>query len=306
MKEHIVVLKLNEERVEYTMTKQLPKELRDDVFKRIGSEFDQSQGTKSKEIIRGLPPRLERIYLPNLIGAAADSQDFPNKARDFWADYTITPSREGIKLNIATETRTVKINDIDQQVEVPVNVDDYMQYTFARQSSKVASEPDELNNIGFYDFILEDLSEVRNREVAEFEAKDKATLIYARLTSKMDVSINKINFILELTKESSFFDTDMEELDKKMLLRKLAETKPDKLIQLNDDEDLENKAFLSAALAYSIIVKEGNDYYYLNENMGSEERGALSWVKKPEKNGMVAAIKSKLAEQIKNKKQVII
>lgn len=300
MSERIVVLKLNEERVEYTMTKQIPKTMRDEIYKRIGSEFDKSNGMKSKEIIRGLNKELEKMFLPNLIGISEESLEFPKKAMDFWADYTITPTREGLKLNISMEDFKRKDGTI---IQVPVNPDDYMQYMFAMQSSKVAKTPDEIENKGFFDFILEDLTEVREREISEFEAQDKATVIYARLTTKFDDNINKINWILEMTKEDSFFDADIEVVDKKIALRKLANKRPNDFIKLNEDPELENKAFLSAALSAQILTKEGNDYFYLNENIGSEERGALSWLKKPEKNGMVAVIKAKLEQIVKDKKQ---
>lgn len=307
MQERIVILKLNEERDEYTLTKQIPKDMKADIFKRIGSEFDKSQGMMSKEIIRGLNPELEKVYLPNLIGVAAESTDFPAKARDFWADYVITPTSKGLRLNIAMEERVTK--DLDEngnpkKLMVPVNPDDYMRYQFALQSSKVAKTPEELENKSFFDFTLEDLGSVREKELADFEATDKATFIYAKLTSKFADNVDKIDWILEMTKEEgTFFDTDLGEVEKKMMFKQLADKRPNKLITLSEDKDLEDKAFLNRALTYLVITKEGNDYYYLNENMGSEEKGALSWLKKPEKSGSVAAIKSKLAQIIKDKKQ---
>lgn len=303
MKEKIVVLRLNEDRVEYTMTKQLPKEMRDEAVKKIGSEFDKSRGLKSKDIIRGLDRELERVILPNLIGTSPEDMDFPKKAMDFWADYTITPTREGLRLNIAMEDFTKKDGTI---IQIPVNQDDYMQYQFAMQSSKVAKTPEEIKNRGWYDFILEDLTEARERELAEFDAQDKATVEYARLSTKFEANMSKINWILEMTKEDTFYDDAIDIIDKKIALKNLAEKRPNEFLRVANDPDLELKAFMSAALAAGILTLEGNNYFYLNEDIGSEERGAISWLKKPEKSGAVAAMRAKLEQNVRNRKQKTI
>lgn len=301
------VLRLNEERVEYTMTKQLPKDMRDEVYKRVGSEFDKSQGLTSKAIIRGLNEDQEKVYLPNLIGISATNQEFPKRAMDFWADYTITPTKKGLLLNISTEEKEVSMPDGSKKIiDVPVNIDDYMMYMFAKQSSKVASNPDDLDNAGHFDFILEDLTKVRERELSEFEARDSATLIYARLTSKFESNMTKIDWILEMTKEDTFYDPDIDMIDKKIALRKLTDDRPGELIKLSDDVDLELKAFLSSLLSHSIITLEGNDYFYLNERMGSEEKGGLAYIKRVDKSGAVAAMKSKLSQAIQDRKRTTI
>ena len=92
--EKIVVLKLNEKCQEYNMVKQYPKDMKNMTFKRVGSEFDKSKGETSKEIIRGLTQEEEYVYLPKLIGVSSTNENFEARARDFWADFTITPTLE--------------------------------------------------------------------------------------------------------------------------------------------------------------------------------------------------------------------
>lgn len=301
MTERIVVLKLNEDRDEYTMTKQIPKEMREECFKRIGSEYLRVNGRSTQDVIRGLKPEQEKIFLPALLGVAPDSTDFPLRAKDYWADYYITPTREGLRLNIATEIRKDKDGN---DVECPVDPDAYMKYLFAKQSSKVASSPEDLENKSFFDFTLEDLSIIKTKELGMFHDQEKAMIIYSRLVSKFEEKVDQINWILEMTKpDGEFYDSEMDSVEKRMLLKALVDKRPKKLIELSEDKDLEDKAFLAKALAYLEITKEGNDYYYLNENMGTEERGALAWVRKPEKSGSVMQIKSRLQEKIRGKKQ---
>lgn len=301
MSERIVILKLNEDRDEYTMTKQIPKEMRDECFKRVGSEFLKVQGKSTQDVIRGLNAEQEKIFLPTMLGVAPDALDFPKAAKDFWADYFITPTREGLRLNIAMEIRKDKNGN---EVSVPVNPEDFMKYMFAKQSSKVASSPEDLENKSFFDFTLEDLSVVKDKEVSLFLDQERATIIYSRLASKFEESQDKIDWILEMTKEDgSFYDPDMESTEKRMLLKKLSDKRPKRMIELAEDKDLQDKAFLSKALAYLEITKEGNDYFYLSENIGTEERGALAWLRKAEKSGSVAQIKARLDEKTKNKKQ---
>lgn len=308
--EKIAILRLNEDRSEYTMTKQIPKDMRNEIFKRVGSQFDSSKGTSSTEIIRGLTPELEKYFLPKIIGMSSDNALFEERARDYWADFVITPTSKGLRFNIGTHIVKQKVKQEDGSItendlEVPDNLDDYMRYHFALQSDKVASRPDQLDNAGHYDFILEDLSEVRQREVSEFEMVDQATTIYARLSNKFAENIDKIDWILEMTKENTFYDSGIDTIDKKIELKKLADGKPTIFIKLAGDPELELKAFLSSALSNLVISKEGNNYFYLSEDMGSEEKGALAWLKRPEKSGAVAAIKAKLEAKVKDRKQTI-
>ena len=190
-------------------------------------------------------------------------------------------------------------------VEVPENLEDYMAYQFAMKSSRVAKTEDELQNNSFYHFILEDESKMKQKEKDSHSINKRATIAYARLASKLEENISKIDWILEMTKEErSIYDESITSEEKDMLLMKLSDTKPEVFIQLVEDERLEDKALLAKAVSLGILTMEGNDYYYLNENIGTEEKGAIAWLHKPEKSASVAAVKSKIELAKKDKRKV--
>lgn len=297
--ERIVLLKLNENKDEYSRQHQIPKNMRSEVSRKIGSEFDKSNGMTSRDLIRGLSATQERIYLPKLIGISANHQEFADRAKDYWSDFTIIPTVKGLRLNIATNSQEID----GETVEVPVNLDDYMVYKFAMSSSKVAKTPEELDNLSFYDFYLEDLSEVKAKQEKDFDAKKRAAISFARIASKFEDNETKINWLLELTKEEGvFFDEAMPRVDKEMQLYDLADKRPVLFNAYLDDKNIEHKALLTKAITYLVVVKEGNDYFYDSENLGSET-AAISWLTNPVKSAQVAAMKSRLEQLASNAKK---
>src|SRR6478752_2500573 len=172
--EKIVLLKLNGGRLVPT----LPKEMQKERLRPLESEF--KEGTR--DLIRGFDPVVERIVLPNLIGLQANEPNFAIKARDFWADFSIKPTEEGLKLNIATEKK-VHGKDEDGKdllIDMPVNPNDYMAYQIAMQSSRVAKTPEQLEDLGMFDFYLIDLEEQKKKEEENFDLIDKADQVYTK------------------------------------------------------------------------------------------------------------------------------
>lgn len=290
----IVLLKLNDKRDVFST---VPKGMRDEIVKKIGSEF----APKSRDTIRGLNPQQEKAYLPQVIGLQPTDPQFPNKTRDFWADYTIQPTPEGIRLNIAT---TKGVDDEGKDIIIPESIEDYMVYQFAMKSSKVAKTDHELSNLSMYDFYLEDLSKIKRREESEYETREKADIAYSKFVTKMETSMDKVNLILEMMKEKgTYFDIDIEEVDKKIMLRKHKEKEPRAFLALVDDPALEQKAFISECISYLVLTKEGNDIFNQDENIGSMDLAAIAWLKKAENSTKIAAIKARLQSAKENKKQ---
>lgn len=295
MEKKEVLLKLNERNIPT-----LPKDMQEEKVRPIESEFKRG----SRDLIRGLDPTLERIILPDLIGIQSHEVTFAQKARDFWADFTIQPNKEGILLNIATEKKKVK-NSLgeEEEVDFPVNPDDFMTYQIAMQSSKVAKTESQLNNLAMYDFCLINLEEQRKQEVDAFEAIEKADLTYTKLISDTDVNSDKINWVIEILRDkTSSFDTDTAEMvDKKMLLRKLKDTDPSKFVKTVEDNHLATKAFILKAVAYGVLSKVGNDYFDGDVNIG-EGKAAIAWFAKAENSGKVLQLRSKLKEMVQLKR----
>jgi hypothetical protein len=291
--EKIVVLKLNDKKDEFTT---VPVEMQDEVIKKIGSEFRP----KTRDCIRGLTPEQERVILPNIIGLQPSDQQFPMRTRDFWADFSVVPDVDGIRLNIATEKKRVKIGNEETELDMPVNEEDYMIYQFCMQSSKVAKTENQLKNLSQYDFYIVNLEKEREKEVSEFKLKKDASIAFARLVSKFEENEEKINWILTMLKEpKEFFSPSMEPQDKEMLLSKKQEKDASAFLKVVEDKDLEQKAFLATSISNGILTLQGNDYFYGDDNLGPE-MSAISKLKSSDFSSELLRIKARLEGQMDN------
>lgn len=282
--EKIVILKLNTAK----KSPVLAKELIPDVVKRIGSEF--KKGTR--DCIRGLSLEQERILLPTHLGTNSDSHDFSRKAKDFWADFSVTPTEEGLRLNIATETKSYTTKDGAMEIEIPVNELDYMIYNFARQSSKVAKTKEELEDPQEFDFILINLHEQEKLEQDKYLASKNATLEFSKLISKGDESI--IDAVIRNLKElAEPFDFTEPLVKKEMYLQELMQRDLAKFTKIATDGQLKVKALLREALEASEITLEGSHFFLGEENLGTA-KSALSFLENPANSAKVATLKARL------------
>lgn len=283
--ENIVVLKLNDN----FKSPVLPKELEPEVVKRIGSEF--KKGTN--DCIRGLNPLQERVFLPEIIGLGAEAVEFPRRVKDYWAEFHVIPTKDGVRLNIATEIKT----SLDKEgksieIETPVNLYDYMVYNFAKQSSKVATTREEIESENFL-FTLIDLSEEEKLKRKSFDVKKDAIRELAKLTSEK-ADDTKINWVIRCLKEvDEYFDFSQEREKKEMYLMDKMETSPSTFVSTAKDKDLETKALLFEAIEAKEITIEGPYYFFGTINMGTE-KAALDWLRSPSNSESILTLKARL------------
>lgn len=293
--EKIVLLKLNDKKKNPI----LPKELEDEVSKSIGSEF--KPGTR--DCIRGLNPVQERIILPDILGLQPQDSQFPQKAREYWADMSIKPTKEGMKLNIATETIKTVINGKEVEYDNPIAPEDYMIYQIAVQSSKVASNPAEIRNPMEFDFILIDLHEQKKQEEDKFKVRKDATLAFAKLVSAGEASVEKMDWLIHMLKpQDEFFDFETSITNKEIFLDKVLNERPEEFIKRFSDPNLETKALIKKSISLGHMTVEGENYFLGDTNIGPI-RSAVEWLKNPENSAKVVALKSRLENSVRNTKQ---
>lgn len=295
--EKIVVLKLNDKRKKNPV---LPKEFEDEVSNRLGSEF--KDGTR--DCIRGLNTIQERVILPPIIGLQPQDANFPSKAREYWADFSVIPTKEGLRLNVATEEVEAEINGKTEKYQNPVVPEDYMIYQMALQSSKVASTQEQLMYPGEYDFLLVDLSIMKEQEESEYQERKEATIAFAKLVTNADSNKDTIDWVIQVLKpQDEFFDFSQSGTDKEIYLDKKLSENPAKFLKVVKDPNLETKALMKRAITLREIVLEGENYFVGETNIGPL-RSAVDWLKNPENSAKVLALKSRMGNTINNQKQL--
>jgi hypothetical protein len=298
--EKIVVLKLNGNRHIPT----LPKNMQEDKIMPLQSEFKP----KGRDLIRGLSPQLERILLPSLIGVQPQDVSWSTKTREYWADFSITPTVEGLQLNIATTTTKYKdAEGKEHELETPVQLEDYCIWQMAIQSSRVASTPLQMEQLSLYDFILIDLEEAKAKERDAFAIIEKADLAYSKLISTMEVNQDKAKWVVDLMRERDVaFDVDnATPMDLKMALRKLKDDKPEAFVKEVESPVLELKAFVMKCLEFGLLTKQGNDFYFGDENLGDFKATVLGF-KEAKNSGKKMQLESKIQAMRESIRTVIV
>ncbi len=269
----------------------LPKELKSERKKRIGSTW--VKGTK--DILRGLSAEEEERYLPKMLGVSPTSDNWDAKVREYWANMTIDVPIKGLKLDVGVESGYY--NDVNEKGVrirkkglVPINLNDYINYNFCKGHKWVAVSREDINNVDFFPYFIEDHSKIKlDTEKAYIERK-KAGAIYNRLiASNTEGSIDesKIDWILEVSKrnkQSAFYNRSydtMTPVEKEMALEHEKNSNPDVFLRIATDPDLEDKSFISKLIEKGIWERQGNTYMDDSKILANSVKEAVTWLRNP-------------------------
>lgn len=261
----------------------LPKEknasfFRNETIKRIGSEWK----TGTRDCIRGLNGEEEQIYLPRLIGSKPDHPDWEKAVKNYWWDYGIdvphseTPGEGGVLLEIGFKMENGK--------PVPINIKDYIDYNFAKESKLVAPEGDD--NPLVYVFRLIDLGQEEEKEEAVFLIRKQADRAYLKLLkdafeTKLQEAQATVDNILETTggeKGKGISIYGMSDVKKQLALEKVKDRDFAGFLKLVEDPTLGLKALIAKGVTFQRIIKEGETYFYNSKMMGRSLKDAVLWL----------------------------
>ena len=230
------------------------------------------------------------MYLSKIIGISPNSEEWNEKTQEFWADFKVAvPTDKPLQLEIGFTKDGNKV--------VPINLNDYMKYNFAKLSSKVAWRKDQVINKATYDFYMEDLREIKQRDISEYETRKKADRAFLKLVNSDDVNEKaKIDYLLNLL--GTQFIGKMTDADKEMALEKIKDDDNKAFLEAISDINLEAKSLLAEAVKYGIIVVTGNSYWYDNLLLGDNYEETLGYLlaKEPEKAKTKQVIQFKIKE----------
>lgn len=279
----------------------LPKDQRDNSTK-ISSEFRSVEGKITPNIIKGLDREQERYFLSDQLGIDTDSKDWEKAIRGFWAEFTVKVPAKGLTLNKATIKKQVVIDGNKLEIDFPVNLQDYMMYSFLMQSSQIAKTQEDKDNLDLFKAYVEDLSVIKQREVKSLVEKDEADINYVSLLSDKEQS-GKIEWLLEKFRkpEENFVSFSLE--DKKLKLRQIKDEYPVIFNQEFNNPNLEEEALISQLVKYDILSKDGKLYFNGTENLGSIKE-TTEWFKDSGNSDNIRKFKALLDQKIKSVKNI--
>lgn len=273
----------------------LPKTLRENSTY-IGSSFQTNNGRIIANPTRGLDQYQERYFATALINKTPMDEGFTDSMLKFWADKRIFVSEQEMFLDASYVVRKVKIGNEDVEIEIPVNLQEYIDAKFLLNNARVAFSEERKMNSDLYDVLMFDISIEEKKKISQFEIQNNADIAYVKLmdTITQDKS-DKVDWIVDLIKEPQENFT-FEKINKKLAKIKEYSVKyPSNFVEICNDPNLEMKAFLNACIQTGVIQKSGEVFFYQEENLGKSQKEVVEFIKDQTKSGFVLKMKAEVA-----------
>lgn len=232
-----------------------------------------------RQPLKGVEGEEAKKYLPDIIGLPYDHPDFPSREKDYWASLRVKVPFEGKELDITTSENGE-----------PENIEDYITYKWCIKHRQVAGSKEEMNSTSGKKFYIYDPKK-------DLLKKNKA-----------------IQIAKDADKEFLKASTDPKRM--KRLLRVLSKTNPDKLTNLEIennlyefktkfaakfykaavDKNLDLKDEIAEMVQKDIIRKIGNQHIHGDETLGEDLTDTMIYFKNKKNSGAVNALRAKLKE----------
>jgi hypothetical protein len=278
----------------------VPKEMIDLSMQYAGAESI----TGTRRAVTGLTQAEKIAIMPELISMSPANAEFDTEVNEFFHTLRIeVPANIGTKLNIATDgTKTVKVNDEDVKVDLPVNPLHYVLYKrcLASEYKQVATSLEEAYSLNCPYYLIDEATELENKATIS-NLRDKAFSAFLKI--KEDSS--KWDTILTVLEVNPSTLGKLEKIDRlrnlatgegKMTSREKVEAFT-KFIEAIEDKSIELRATVKTLVNEKIFIVQDGTVIYDNGvttiTLGDED-AAVAWMKDAKNSKDIAIIKSKL------------
>lgn len=253
----------------------IPKDLRKEFVKRIGSRFDRN----TSDVLMGLNIEERQYILPEVIIVNEKNMnlDMATKYREFYADLMIDvpQGKDGVKLNIATYPKDVTVNGKTEKVDFPVAPLDYIKWKQCLVDDRVASSEHDLKHLNtiVHTFLLVDDNIEKDNAIRLQSLMDELDRSYLELTElnadKTGLKKEpKVNAILRLLgKNPTLYDVNLKinELstsrnEAKVMVRDGVDLKKIPFYSIVKDQDLGVKSHIIVLVTAGILEQQGSSY----------------------------------------------
>jgi hypothetical protein len=285
--------------------------IEDDRSLKIGSKY--KRGTR--DLLKGLTHAEEKALLPKLIGIDPNSQNWEEKVQNFYANLTINvpanPS-EHLLLDISMTDKVVEIDG--EKVRIPKYPIEYIQYKQALVDSSVAKTKADRDNIGMFQFILEDESENKNKKVRKNEIDNQLSITYLKLVTEengMFKQADKLNYVIRLygynpielsSDDKKIFLSDKKNEAIKFCLDNEVEYTECEFYKIVSDPNLKDKAEILAFVEHGILVREGESFADADDQklvLGNSLEEAVKYMLNPVNGNQINKYRFKYNERSK-------
>ena len=263
---------------------------RDEVVKRAGSEW--KRGTR--DVIRALSSDEEVKYLPSILGISPNHQDWNTKVLEFWNNFTLE-----VRADKPLEIEAGMRKDHDGNI-VPIDIEGYMKYNWAKVHSQVAFTEEDLKSKSMFTFYVEDLSKIKDEQVALHNLKKKADLEYVKLvgvdTKENKIKIDQIVRVISGRKEEFISTTNLDQEEKEMYIDRFKNDRPSEFIEIVNDSTISKQAIIYMALNVGLMTIEGSSYFMEDQRIGQNMLETIAWFSDKANSEAVAKFVERLKE----------
>jgi len=228
----------------------------------------------------------EDLLLPYIIDCDANDRDFRKKVTAYYHDISITVPKEGANLEIGLKSSNLE--PVSKQ-NLPINIVDYVNFKAVYKNPRLAKSKALSIGNPHVRYYIEDSESSLAQEKEIAESKDQALQIYFANKSNQKFIAMALDLMVVNHK-------DKNPIERELLFRKLAETKPVEFVRITTDKDAQLKHLISLAISANILKRVGQAVVWVEsgETLGHTIDEAVQYMKDKANAPKVNVIKTQL------------
>jgi len=246
---------------------------------RVGARVTIGSIFVGRQPLKGVEGEEAKEYLPRIIGLPYDHPDFPAKEKDYWASLRVKVPFEGKELDITT-TEDGKA----------VNPEDYITYKWCMKHRQVAESKSEMESISGKRFYIYDPQKdllKKNKRVQVSKDADKEFI-------KASSDVARMKRLLRVISDTN--PDKLSNLEIENNLYELKTSSPEKFLKAALDKDLDLRDEIAEMVQKDIIRKIGNQHIHGDETLGENIADTIVYFKNKKNSGAINALRAKLKE----------
>ena len=254
----------------------LPKEVRVTAKSRLGSEY------VGRQPLKGVSGDAEKALLNGVLDVEPTHSDWPKHSKKFWAEMSINVPFEGVTLNVSL--------DADNN---PVDLDDYIKYTFIKNHPHVAKSKEEMG--ATQRFYIHDQNRETLKKHLSIQKRKDADKEFIKVTA----DVSKLRNVLRVLSPSDGANPDkLNNIQAENALYELKEKDPTKFIKIARDKNLSVRAEIEELISAEVLRKIGNQIIYIDDVIGDTMDDAIVYLKNKKNSGVLTTLRAKLKELV--------
>jgi|TARA_R110000744_G_scaffold281190_3_gene393135 hypothetical protein len=254
----------------------LPKEVRLSAKARLGSVY------VGRQPLKGVKGDEEKSLLNGVLDVEPTHSDWPKHSKKFWAELSINVPFEGVTLDVS----------LDEHGD-PVNLDDYIKYTFIKKHPHVSKSKDEMTSSQRF-FIHDQNRETLKKHLSIQKRKD-ADREFIKVTS----DISRLRNVLRVMSPVGSGSPDkLNNIQAENALYELKEKEPAQFIKIATDKNLDVRAEIDEFISAEVLRRIGNQIIYIDDVIGEDTDDAIVYLKNKKNSSVLTTLRAKLKELV--------